>query len=225
MAGLLFWLIIATNLASNHFGYQTFGDLESEAILHEIDEDPRRFKIGFALIIIEHLCIISLAAMLFIAFNRLNLALAVVWLVSRGSEGVIQIVEKRAYWRLLEVARQFSGAKGDERSELADLRVGVAAGEWTSLHRTTTAVLARIEEGKHLAIRHRFSTPAAIQRSWAGGSCFLDTQPASHSTHSRRDAGRSHAATQRAEALGITKYVARTPTARNSTQSGTDALG
>lgn len=125
MAGLLFWLIIVANLASNQFGYQTFGDLESEAILHEIDEDPRKFRIGFALIIIEHLCIILLAAMLFVAFNHLNLAFAVVWLVSRGSEGVIQIVEKRAYWRLLEVARQFSGAKGDERSELADLRVDI----------------------------------------------------------------------------------------------------
>jgi len=125
VAGLLFWLIIVTNFASNQFGYQTFGDLEFEAILHEIDEAPRRFKIGVALIVIEHLCIISLAAMLFIAFNRLNPAFAVVWLVSRGSEGVIQIVEKRTYWRLLEVARQFSGAKGDERSELADLRVDI----------------------------------------------------------------------------------------------------
>jgi len=125
MAGLLLWLIIATNFASNQFGYQTFGDLETEAILHEIGEDPRRFKTGFALMIIEHLCIILLAIMLFIAFNRLGLALAVVWLVSRGFEGVIQIVEKRNYWRLLEVARQFSGAEGGERSELADRRLDI----------------------------------------------------------------------------------------------------
>jgi hypothetical protein len=125
VAGLLFWLIIATNLASNQFGYQTFGVLESEANLHEIDQAPRRFKIGVALIVIEHLSIISLAAMLFIAFNHLNLALALVWLVSRGFEGVIQIVEKRTYWRLLEVARQASGAQGDARGELATQRVDI----------------------------------------------------------------------------------------------------
>lgn len=125
MAGLLFWLIIVANFASNRFGYRTLGDPESEAVLREIDESPRRFKIGFALIIVEHLSIISLAAMLFIAYNRLNLALAIVWLVSRGSEGVIQIVEKRAYWRLLDVARQYSAATGEERSDLANLRVDI----------------------------------------------------------------------------------------------------
>ena len=125
LAGLFFWLIIATNFASSRFGYQTFGDLESEASLQEIAQNPRRFKTGFALIIIEHLSIISLAATLFIAFRRLNVAFAVVWLVSRGSEGVIQIVEKRSYWRLLEAARRFSGAKGDERSEWAGLRVDI----------------------------------------------------------------------------------------------------
>ncbi len=124
-AGLLFWLIIATNIASNRFGYQTFGDPESEAVLSEISQDPRKFKIGFALIILEHLCIIALATALFIAFNHLSLALAIVWLVSRGSEGVIQIVEKRSYWRLLGIAMQYEHAEGEERSELADLRLEI----------------------------------------------------------------------------------------------------
>lgn len=124
-AGLLFWLIIVTNIASNRFGYQTYGDLESEAVFSEINEDPWRFKVGFALIVTEHLCIIALAAALFIAYNDLNLALAVVWLVSRGSEGVIQVVEKRSYWRLLEIARRFADAEGNERSELEELRLEI----------------------------------------------------------------------------------------------------
>lgn len=34
-------------------------------------------------------------------------------------------VDAQVYWRLLEVARQFSDAKGDERCELADLRVDI----------------------------------------------------------------------------------------------------
>lgn len=124
-AGLLFWLIIVTNVASSRFGYQTYGDLDSEAVLSEINEDPRGFKIGFALIVTEHLCIIALAAALFIAYNDLNLALAVIWLVSRGSEGVIQVVEKRSYWRLLDIARQSAQAEGDERGELEDLRLEI----------------------------------------------------------------------------------------------------
>ena len=52
-AGLLFWLIIVTNFASNHFGYQTFGDIESEAVLDEIAAAPKRFKIGVSLIVLE----------------------------------------------------------------------------------------------------------------------------------------------------------------------------
>ncbi|NNC76142.1 MAG: DUF4386 domain-containing protein [Acidimicrobiia bacterium] len=125
IAGLLFWLIIVTNIASNQFGYQTFGDPESEADLHEIDADPRRFKIGFTLITFEHLCIILLAVVLFIAFDDLNLVLALVWLVSRGTEGLMQIFEKRSYWRLLEIARQHASAVGDERRGLADRREGI----------------------------------------------------------------------------------------------------
>ena len=69
LSGFLFLLIIVTNLASNKFGYQTFGDLEKEANLLNIIKNPRRFKISFFLILIEHFIIILLAFTLFFAFN------------------------------------------------------------------------------------------------------------------------------------------------------------
>jgi hypothetical protein len=125
LAGFLFWFIIITNLASNKFGYQTFGDLESEAKLQEINKDPRRFKISFVLILIEHASIIFLAVMLFITFSPYNLILAVIWTISRSGEGLIQIYNKKNYWGLLDIARQYSGASGAEKNALEDSRLGI----------------------------------------------------------------------------------------------------
>ena len=59
LSGLLFWLIIITNIASNRFGYQTTSNLDSEANLDRINKDPGEFKIGFVLILIEHVCILN----------------------------------------------------------------------------------------------------------------------------------------------------------------------
>jgi hypothetical protein len=125
ISGLLFWLIIVTNVGSNMFGYQTFGDLDVEAKLQKINLDPKRFKIGFALIFIEHIIIILLAMMLFVAFNEHNIMLAIVWVVFRGGEGLMQIVNKKNYWRLLDVARQYSAASEVESNTSADLRLSI----------------------------------------------------------------------------------------------------
>jgi len=125
LSGLLFWLIIITNIASNRFGYQTLGDLDAEADLQKINQDPRGFKIGFALILIEHICIILLAVMLLIAFGQYNLLLGIIWLVVRAAEALIQIVNKRNYWRLLSVARRFADADDAERIALDEARLRI----------------------------------------------------------------------------------------------------
>lgn len=125
LSGALFWIIIITNIASNSLGYQTFGDLDAEANLQKISDDPRKFKISFVIIFIEHVSIILLAITLFIAFNQLNLILALVWIVARSSEGLIQIFNKRNYWRLLHIARKYSDARDDEKHELEDLRMSI----------------------------------------------------------------------------------------------------
>lgn len=121
LSGIFFLLIIITNVASERFGYKTFNDLESEATLQWINEHQNKFKTGVVLILIEHVCIIVLATMLFIAFSQYNMALAVVWTIFRIGEGLIQIYYKKNYWGLLNIARQYSGAIGAERNALIDL--------------------------------------------------------------------------------------------------------
>ena len=121
LSGFLFLFIIITNLASVRFGYETFIDLDSDAKLQKINNDPKKFKISIVLILIEHVSIISLASMLFVAFSPFNLILAVVWTISRITEGAIQIYNKKSYWGLLNIAKQYSGASGTEKKSLSDL--------------------------------------------------------------------------------------------------------
>jgi hypothetical protein len=125
LSGFLFLLIIITNIASNRFGYQTFGDLDKEAKLEKIGKDPRRFKISFALILIEHIIIILLAITLFFAFNKYNLILAVFWAISRSVEGLIQIINKKSYWGLVNIAKKFTTANDAEKKSLDDLRLNI----------------------------------------------------------------------------------------------------
>ena len=132
LSGFLFLFIIITNLASNRFGYQTFGDLKKEAKLEEISKDPKKFKIGFALILIEHVIIILLALTLFFAFNSYNLFLAVIWTISRCIEGLIQIYNKKSYWKLLKIAKQYSTTRGDEKKSLDNLRLSILKSKQSS---------------------------------------------------------------------------------------------
>ena len=132
LSGLLFWLIIITNIASSRFGYQTFGDLNSEADLQKINNNPKEFKMGFVLILVEHICIILLAIMLFIAFGQYSLILGMIWLVCRVGEGLIQIINKKNYWRLLAVARRFSDASEAERNALVDLRLHILKSKYAN---------------------------------------------------------------------------------------------
>jgi hypothetical protein len=69
----------------------------------------------------EHLNIIALAIMLFIAFGSYSLILGIVWITFRIGEGLIQIYYKKNYWRLLNIARQFPGTSSTEKNSLIDL--------------------------------------------------------------------------------------------------------
>lgn len=118
-------IIVVLTLASEKFGYRIFSDLDSEAELQKINNDPRRFRTSVVLVLIEHVIIISLAVTLFIAFSSYSMVLAVVWTISRTVEGSIQIYNKRSYWGLLKMARQYSGASGAEKDALLDLVRGI----------------------------------------------------------------------------------------------------
>ncbi|UCG67966.1 MAG: DUF4386 domain-containing protein [Thermoplasmata archaeon] len=121
LSGLLFLLIIIViTLATSRFGYEIYSNLDSEAKLQNINKDPKKFKMGIGLVLVEHIIIITLAIVLFIAFNSYNIILAVIWTVSRSGEGVIQIYSKRSYLGLLDIAKQYSDSSDSEKQELID---------------------------------------------------------------------------------------------------------
>jgi hypothetical protein len=87
ISGFLFFFIIITNIASGRFGYDNYSSLNADSKLQKINKNPKKFKIGTILILIEHIGIISLAIMLFLAFNSYSLMLAIIWTISRITEG------------------------------------------------------------------------------------------------------------------------------------------
>jgi len=121
LSGFLFLFIIITNITSGKFGYKTFSDLNSDAKLQEINTDPKKFKISFVLILIEHFSIISLAVTLFLAFSPYNIILGIVWAISRIGEALIQIYDKKSYWGLLDLAIKYPDTSGAKRDTLIDL--------------------------------------------------------------------------------------------------------
>jgi hypothetical protein len=120
LSGFFFLFIIVTNLASGVFGYKTLVKVDIEAILHDINRDQTKFKIGVTLILIEHLGIISLAITLLIAFSPYNIILGIIWCISRIIEALIQIYDKKNYWGLLDIAIKYSGTSGAEKDALID---------------------------------------------------------------------------------------------------------
>ena len=125
LSGFLFLFIIIINIASNRFGYETFSNLDADIKLQKINKDPRKFKIGTTLILVEHISIIALAIMLFLAFNSFSLILAVIWTISRITEGSIQTYNKKSYWKLNSISKQYSAANETEKKPLSKLAYNI----------------------------------------------------------------------------------------------------
>ena len=121
LSGFLFLLIIIILIICDILGHGTISDLNSEAKFQKINENPKKFTISFILLVFEHVTIIFLVVMLFIAFSQFNIMLAVIWTIFRVGEGLIQIYNKKDYWGLLKIASQYSGTSGAERNALIDL--------------------------------------------------------------------------------------------------------
>lgn len=126
LSGFLFLLIIVVLVtATSRYGYEIFSELDTDAKLQEISEDPKRFRTSVVLVVFEHVVIITLAVTLFFAFSSYNLILGIVWVCARGVEGLIQIYNKRNYIGLLNIASQYSGASGAEKDTLADSALAI----------------------------------------------------------------------------------------------------
>ena len=121
LSGFLFLFIIVTLIASEAFGNKVISDLDSNARLQKIYNEPNKFKISIILALIEHFSIITLALMLFIAFSSYNLILGIIWTIARIGEGLIDVYNEKNYWGLLNVARQYSSTSGAEKKSLSDM--------------------------------------------------------------------------------------------------------
>ncbi len=121
LSGFLFLFIIITLIASEAFGNKIISDLDSDAKLQKINDDPNQFKISIVLALMEHFSIIALVVMLFIVFSPYNLILGTVCIIFRIGEGLIQYINEPNYWGLLKIARQYSGTSGAEKNSLSDL--------------------------------------------------------------------------------------------------------
>ena len=121
LSGFLFLFIIIILVIAERFGYSVMSDLDSETKLKEIKKDPKRFKIGTMLALIEHGTIIALAITLFLTFNSFNLILAVIWTISRVTEGLVNFYNEKNFWGLLDIARKYVVISGAENQSLIEV--------------------------------------------------------------------------------------------------------
>ncbi len=130
LSGFLFLLIIVIlMIATSKYGYETFSELDSDAKLQEINENPQKFRTGTFLVIVEHAVIVTLALLLFIAFSPFNILLGIVWLASRGVEGLIQINNKRKFLSLSDIAGQYSSATDVDKERLSNQALSLLKGK------------------------------------------------------------------------------------------------
>jgi hypothetical protein len=122
LSGLLFLLILVLNFAMTALGNKIeVGEYDVDAKLRQISESPAKFRWSVVLGLIEHLCIIALAILLFIAFSSYNLILGIVWTAFRIVEGSIFIFNTIKYLGLLDVANRYSVATNDDKAALGEL--------------------------------------------------------------------------------------------------------
>ena len=124
LAGFLFLFIIVTITASSQLGNKiTFGgsELDAEAKLQDIVDNPKKFRMSVYLALVEHGAIIALAIVMFVVFGPpYSLILGSVWLIARTVEGLINFNSQKNYWRLLNISRQYSGTSGSEKEAMSD---------------------------------------------------------------------------------------------------------
>jgi hypothetical protein len=122
ISGFLFLFILVLNLAMGALGYlMEKDDYDPDVDLQKINKNPKRFKTSIMLALIEHGSVIALTIMLFAAFSPYNIILGIVWTICRIAEGLIQFYNEPKYWRLINIAKQYSSVSESEKNSLSDL--------------------------------------------------------------------------------------------------------
>ena len=122
LSGFLFLFILVLNLIMGAFGYlMEKDDYDPDADLKKINKNPRKFKIGILLALIEQGSVMVLTIFLFIAFSLYAMMLGIVLFIFRMGEGLIQYINEPNYWKLINIANQYSNTDGEEKKSLSDL--------------------------------------------------------------------------------------------------------
>ena len=122
LSGFLFLFILVLNVAMGAFGYlMEKDDYDPDADLKKINKKPKKFKIGIGLAIVEHGCVILLTILLFIISSPYSILLGIILLIFRIGEGLIQYINEPNYWKLINIAKQYSDTNGTEKNSLSDL--------------------------------------------------------------------------------------------------------
>ena len=122
LSGFLFLFILVLNVAMGTFGYlMEKDDYDPDADLKKINKNPKRFKIGIGLALVEHGCVILLTVLLFIISSPYTTLLGIILLIFRIGEGLIQYINEPNYWKLINIAKQYSDTNGAEKNSLSDL--------------------------------------------------------------------------------------------------------
>jgi hypothetical protein len=123
ISGFLYLLILVLQIVMAAFGYilePTPKHYESDYKLQNFNNDPKKFKIGVWIALIEHFCVITLAIMLFFVISPYCILPGIICVIFRVAEGAIQVYNEKDYWGLLNIARKYSVASGAEKNSLMD---------------------------------------------------------------------------------------------------------
>ena len=122
LAGFLFLFILVLNLVMGALGYlMEKDDYDPDADLQKINKNPKKFQKGIMLALIEHGCVIALTITLFIAFSSYNIILGLILVIFRTGEGLIQFYNEPFYWKLINIATQYSSVSGAEKKSFSNL--------------------------------------------------------------------------------------------------------
>jgi len=132
LSGFFYLFILVLNLVMGAFGYlMEKDDYDPDKDLKKINKNPKKFKIGIWLALIEHGCVIALTILLFIAFSPYGLLIGIVLFIFRTGEGLIQFYNEPFYWKLINIAKKYSSARGAEKKSLSDSARSIFKGKDT----------------------------------------------------------------------------------------------
>ncbi len=120
LSGFFLLLIMFAIMASVQFGNKLWDDLDSDARLRGINNDPNKFKKSSVIAFIHNFSIIAFVIILFIAFGSYSIILGIIWITFRTWESLILSYNEKNRWGLLNIAKQYSVTKGTEKKSLSD---------------------------------------------------------------------------------------------------------